>query len=281
MPFDHKGNDHRDRMPPFSILMSIYAGEQPSSFAECLESLRGETPADQVVVVEDGPIPHDLNRLLESFSEFLPVERVPMGRHAGLGLALASGVIACRNDLICRMDADDLVVPGRFAAQVARLAAEPALDILGGQIEEFDSASKRVVGRRTVPVSGTAIRKLALFRNPMNHMSVAFRKRAILEIGNYRHAPGMEDYDLWVRALAAGKRLENMPEVLVRARTTPAFYRRRSGVGYVRSEWRMARVKLASNLWPGIAVLLVTLARMVSRLLPAAAVKRIYGVLRS
>ena len=69
-------------------------------------------------------------------------------------------------------------------------------------------------------------------RNPLNHMTVMFRRSAILEVGNYQHFPYLEDYSLWSRMLSKGYQIRNIEDVIVRARTSMALVRRRSGWKY-------------------------------------------------
>ena len=52
-------------------------------------------------------------------------------KNGGLGNALRIAVEKCRNDLIFRMDSDDISAPGRFKKQIDAYLQEPA-DVLGG-----------------------------------------------------------------------------------------------------------------------------------------------------
>jgi glycosyltransferase involved in cell wall biosynthesis len=256
--------------------MSIYHGEEASYLDECLASIARQTLLpDQVVVVEDGPVPTAMAAVLGRWSACLPIEglRLPMQR--GLGPALNAGLSACRNDIVGRMDADDVAMEDRFARQIEHMAADPGLHVLGGQIEEFgDGGGRRLT--RNVLTDPEGIRARALFRNPMNHMTVCYRRDRILGIGGYRDRPGMEDYDLWVRALAATLVLRNLPLVLVRARTGAAFYSRRRGAVYAKSEWSLCKTKMDARLWPAWRVVVVSLMRALVRVAPSAWIALLY-----
>lgn len=76
-------------------------------------------------------------------------------------------------------------------------------------------------------------------RNPINHMTVAFKQSAVQAVGSYRHAPLYEDYDLWVRLLVASYQFANLPDVLVYARAGEAMYERRGGLSYAKHEIAM------------------------------------------
>jgi len=73
----------------------------------------------------------------------------------------------------------------------------------------------------------------------MNHMAVMMRRDAVLAVGNYRAVKGAEDYELWVRMLQAGYRAENLPDVLVYARTGNGMMQRRGGLAYAKENMRL------------------------------------------
>ena len=55
----------------------------------------------------------------------------------GIGPARNAGVAAARGDLIAFVDADDVWCPGKLDAQLAALAADPALEIVYGHVLQF------------------------------------------------------------------------------------------------------------------------------------------------
>ncbi len=182
--------------------------------------------------MQDGPLTQELYGVLEKYQKKYPcIRTIAIREHVYLGRALAAGVKACRYELIARMDTDDLARPDRFSCQLEYMRAHPEISAVGGYIEEFfeDSDVRRV---KTMPVNPKDILRYARYRNPLNHMTVMFRRSAVLAAGNYRHFPYLEDYDLWARMLSGGSLLANIPEILVDARTGKALYRRRGGWEY-------------------------------------------------
>ena len=62
--------ENRTELQPYSVLMSVYSGENPEFFAQSLESLSTQTyPADEIVVVCDGELNEQLDGVLEQYSE--------------------------------------------------------------------------------------------------------------------------------------------------------------------------------------------------------------------
>lgn len=220
-------------MEKFSLLMSVYDGELPEFLEEAFQSLLQSTILpDQIVMVLDGPISHNLQAILEKYEkEFTHFTKVSLETNQGLGVALAVGVEACQYDLIARFDCDDILLPNRFQLQLDYFERHAELDLLGGQILEFSATNE--FGQRRVPVDQDTIVTFAKKRNPFNHMTVMFRKTAIMAAGNYIPLKGYEDYYLWLRLLKAGARVANLPDVLVRARVGSGFSTRRGGSKYL------------------------------------------------
>lgn len=217
----------------FSVLMSVYDKEKPEWFREALESVVSQScQPGEVLIMQDGPLTAELDSVLAEYQGRYPfIRTVAMKEHVYLGRALAAGVENCRYELIARMDTDDLARPNRFELQFKYMQEHPAVAAVGGYMEEFfDGTDFRQT--KTMPLEPDEVRRYARYRNPLNHMTVMFRRSAVLEAGNYRHFPFLEDYDLWARMLGKGDILANIPEVLVDARTSADLYKRRGGWSY-------------------------------------------------
>ena len=226
----------------FSVLMSLYDKEQPEFLAKSLMSLTQQTlPADEVVLVWDGKINTGLQKVVEEFKPKLPLKIIALENNVGLGEALAIGLTHCQYDWIARFDSDDICEPNRFTKQIEFIINHPNIYVLGGKIIEFQQTIGKATHVRQVPIDHADILQYAKSRNPINHMTVMYQKSAVLGVGNYRHAPLYEDYDLWVRLLQAGYQFANLPEVLVYARAGDAMYARRGGFDYAKYEWHMQR----------------------------------------
>lgn len=249
--------------------MSLYDKEKPEFLTECLASLANQTlPADEIVLVFDGQINSALQQVVQNFHSKLPLKTILLEKNVGLGQALNAGLNACQNDWVIRMDTDDICVANRFEQQIQFIQTHPDIDVLGGQIIEFEQDISQGKKSRTVPTSHDAIFKSAKSRNPINHMTVAFKKSVVQAVGSYRHAPLFEDYDLWVRLLVAGYKFANLPDVLVYARAGEAMYERRGGWDYAQYEWAIQQAFYRQG-FLNIAQLLKNLAiRLPVRLLP-------------
>lgn len=226
--------------PSFSVVMPVYAGDEPEYVGKALESLQEQSYCpNEVLLIVDGPIPGGLEQILSDWKQGseLPIRIYRLESNQGLGNALREGVLNAENDIIARMDADDIAVKSRFEDELSLLTSNPEVDIVGGQIVEFDSEYTEPLTKRTVPTKHTEIVDEAQFRSPMNHATVMFRRQAVLDAGNYRSVDRMEDYDLWIRMITNGATFANLPQVLLHVRAGRDFFGRRGGLEYAREEF--------------------------------------------
>ncbi|HDZ9392325.1 TPA: glycosyltransferase [Vibrio cholerae] len=221
----------------FSLLMSVYHKDSPSAFKDALDSLvNSVVRPDEVVLVEDGPLGDELQSVISSFSNKLPVKNVKLTNNVGLGKALSIGLRECSHEWVARFDSDDICHPARFQTQVAFIQQHEYIDIIGTAIAEFEFDQADVHAYRKPPINHDEIVEYAKSRNPFNHMTVMYRKSKVLEAGNYQDNFLYEDYALWVRMINNGAVTANMPEVLVYARTGNGMEIRRGGIKYAKSE---------------------------------------------
>lgn len=267
--------------PAYSVLMSVYVKDRPVFLDEAVRSMVEQTvPFTDMVLVCDGPLNQELDAVIDHWQsrlgERLRVHRLPV--NGGLARALREGLPLCRCEVVARMDSDDIARPGRCELQLTTLI-EGDLDLVGGCIAEFDQSPGDMGSVRDVPLDAEDIRAFARSRNPFNHMTVMFRRRAVEAAGGYRDVHLLEDYDLWVRMIMKGCRCANVPEVVVDARTGEGMYSRRSSLAYLRAQRGFFRhlreVGFISRSQEKRAVL----ARAAAAALPAGLVKRSYNLL--
>lgn len=269
-------------MAAFSVLMSLYVREKPVFLRACLESLCAQTlMPNEVVLVCDGALTDDLESVLTDFQAALPLKIVRLPENVGLGKALNAGLNACSHNWVFRMDTDDIALNTRFETQWRFIQNYPDLALLGGQIREFTDSPNDSHATRFVPLRLPEIIEFAKKRNPFNHMTVAYRKDAVLAAGGYQHLLYMEDYHLWLRLLTQGFQAANLPDVLVQARTGAGMLSRRRGWVYVKSEWQLCVLKQQWRVQSKIAAFWTFLLRAVPRMLPEKIVALIYRVIRS
>ena len=234
-------------MEKYSVLMSLYKKEHPEYLRLALDSMINQTvKPDEIVLVEDGPLTDELYAVVEEYKEHLTL--VVNEKNLGLGLALNKGLEACKNELVARMDTDDISEPKRCEKQVTFFSQHPETTILGGQIEEFINDPKDVVGKRVVPETDKDLKEYMKKRCPFNHMTVMFKKVDIIKAGNYQDWFWNEDYYLWIRLALEGFVFANLPDTLVHTRVGADMYQRRGGDKYFKSEIGIQKLMLEKKM---------------------------------
>jgi glycosyltransferase involved in cell wall biosynthesis len=232
--------------PAFSVLLPVYRNDRPEFVRDAfLSSTSGQIlKPSEIVLVQDGPVPPDLEATLSDLvaDSAVPAKRVRLERNRGLAAALNAGLAAASHDVVARMDADDLSEPERFARQLPLLSR--GYDVVGSGISEFvedDQGTRSIVSVRTPPVTEADIARYSRFHVPLYHPTVVFRRSAVQAAGGYEPCGYMEDYWLWARMLASGARATNVPGPLLRYRVSSGAYARRGGLALLRSELDLQR----------------------------------------
>ena len=229
-------------MTKFSLIISVYAGENPAFLTECLESLTTQTVIpDEMIMIKDGPLTDELEKVIQNLRYQNEVKIISLPKNVTQGPARAEGLKAAQYQWVAVMDSDDVCRPDRFEKQLGMIENNNRLNLIGGQIAEFSEDKEKTVATRTVPTNHSEIVGFAKRRNPFNQMTVMLKRDLAMDAGNYRKFPWFEDYDLWTRMIKKGAVCANHPEVLVDARVGSGMYGRRRGISYINSEWRMQK----------------------------------------
>lgn len=232
----------------FTVLMTVYNKENPLYFEIALDSVLTQTLIpSEIVVVKDGRLTQELDKVLEKFVRRYPklFSILSFDNHIGRGEALKRGVEYSRFEVVAIMDSDDISNANRFQKQINFLEENDDIDIVGSFIEEFEGTEDNIAGIREVPLSHQDIATFAKRRNPINHVTMMFRKGSILKAGNYQNLLGFEDYYLMVRAIKVGAKFANIPECLVKVRISNDMFKRRGGFKYLISELKVQKKFLA------------------------------------
>ena len=218
----------------YSVLMSVYYKEKPEYLKESLISIFNQTARpDEVILIKDGPVTMELEYVINKFlSEYDIFHVYSLKGNKGLGYALNYGLQYCNNEVVFRMDTDDISLKERARMQLDYLNKHPDVSVLGSYIEEFIDDSGNNLYVKQVPLSDNEIKRMLKKKNAINHPSVVFKKSHILAVGGYIELKLNEDYYLWVRMAEKGYIFANIEESLVKMRVTDETYLRRGGLKY-------------------------------------------------
>lgn len=208
-------------LPAVSVVLPFRDAE--STVEEAVGSILEQTFRDfELIAIDDGSSDRSA-AVIEALAATDHRIRLIGTARSGLVGALNAGLAEARADLVARMDADDVMLPSRLEEQVDRMRRFPELAVLGCRVELFPDDAIRAGYREYVRwqndcVTHEQIGAHRYLESPFAHPTVMFRRELVASAGGYREGPFPEDYELWLRLLAAGTRMEKLPRVLLRWR---------------------------------------------------------------
>ena len=195
------------------ISIVITAKDAEVTLAEAVESCLGQEEVTlEVVLVDNGSA-----QGIETFADPRARQFSCEGSHVE---AHQLGISKARGELIARMDADDVSLPGRLAKQQVLLESDLSLAActcgvrIGSRGRPIGEGFSKYVGWLNSLESAEDIARERFIESPVVHPAAMIRREVLLEVGAYRDVEWAEDYDLWLRVLAAGHRIGMVPEVL-------------------------------------------------------------------
>lgn len=223
----------------YSVLMSVYYREKATYLKEAIESIQMQSfPTNDFVLVCDGKLTPELDRVIKDKENEMGtiLNVIRLDENGGLGNALNVGIQHCKNELVARMDSDDISYPNRCQLQLDVFNACPMLAICSGIVEEFSESINFTEIKKVPPETQQEIIRYAKRRNPFNHPCVMYKKSAVIASGSYQPFYLLEDYYLWIRMLMAGFQGYNLQYSLLHMRAGKDMYKRRGGLSYVKSQ---------------------------------------------
>lgn len=213
------------RRPVVSVVLPVRDARE--TLGECLRSLAAQTLEDHEVVAVDDGSSDGSREILEEGARADTRLRVLRTPPRGLVAALNVGLARARGGLVARMDADDVAHPDRLLLQARRLEADRGTTILGcrvrllGTLPAGNAGMQAYVDWQNALTDHDAIVRDLFVESPLAHPSVMMRVEAFRLLDGYRAFAGPEDYDLWLRAHAAGCRFAKVEETLLLWRDAP------------------------------------------------------------
>ena len=222
-------------MLTFSVLMSVYKSEAAKSLDRALCSVWTDQSLkpQEIILVKDGPLGEELERIIEIWKSEIGDRLRIISNEINIGLtkSLNKGLNIVDTDLIARMDSDDVSLPNRFELQTNFLEKNKDVDIVGGAVEIAD-AEGNVKYIRYFPFDHETAIKTIHKKSPLSHPAVMIRANILKEKNlkydeRYRNS---QDIVFWFDAIAAGCKLANIKEPVLRFTETEDVYTRRGKV---------------------------------------------------
>ena len=210
-----------------SILIASYNTKLKYLY-DCVKSIKEQTGhfGVELVWINDCSDENNSKILLAVLSEFNNLKNFRLIYHItkinrGLSFCLHEGLLLCKNEIILRMDSDDIMINNRIITQLQFMNNNPNCVLCGSNIISFIN-DKNEIGRSTHPFIITWDNYIKTKDNwILNHPTLCFKKSAVISVGNYRRDLRMpfEDLDLELRILKKYKFVYNIQEPLLLYRT--------------------------------------------------------------
>ncbi len=201
--------------PAVSVIIPIYNSEK--YLREAIDSVLAQDYSPlEVLIVDDGSS-DDGPRIAASYGP--PVKVVPIA-HAGHPAARNAGIAASTGEYLGFLDADDLWSPDKLALQLAAFAADPALDLVFGHMQNFISPDLSEAEQARLKCNSTVLPGLL-------QGSMLARRASFDRVGPFPEERKMGDFlDWYGRATLAHMKTQMLPEILVRRRLHRANFQR-------------------------------------------------------
>ena len=213
--------------PMISVIMATF--NEPLSYIKAaIESILNQTYTDfEFIIIDDSTNPETIEAINSYTDDRIVIIREKS--RMGFARALNEGLKIAKGQFIVRMDGDDISLKDRLEKQLEYLIAHKEIDILGGNMLIINE-SGAVVSQRNYPTNGLSLQFSAIFRSPVAHPTVMFRRSIVENHLFYDETfTKAEDTEYWFRLRNKGFTIANLPVNLLRFRISGDLAKKRSG----------------------------------------------------
>tara|TARA_B110000008_G_scaffold119161_2_gene121846 strand:+ start:4457 stop:5284 length:828 start_codon:yes stop_codon:yes gene_type:complete len=252
-----------------TVVMSVYHADSSLLFKKAVDSILNQTvKPTEIIIVLDGPVGAEIGDVLHNIVEDNNIIKViKLEENKGLAFARKLAINEASNELIAVMDSDDVCVKDRFEVQMREFSDEKT-DVVGGWIEEFNVYPGDQGIIRKTPTEYYDIYRLGKWRNPINHVTLMFKKSSYKKIGGYSELLANEDWEMISRMLVNGLIIRSIPQVLVHVRGGSDMITRRRSSRQFWGEMKAFRLMYECNYLNLSHLIANVCLRTVIRILP-------------
>ena len=213
------------------FLISVYINDNYNDFVKAINSCLNQTILPtKIILIKDGPIKKTISNYCSKISAKHNVLLVDCPENVGLGSALNRGFKFVNEDIVLRMDSDDISRINRVENTINFFKNNPDIAIYGSYISEFKETLGDFCRVRKVPLNTKKIMDKLKFSSPFNHVSVAFNFKLLPSDPYKTNYNRIEDYATWYNLLVKYKLAAyNSSDILVDVKLGKDFINRRKG----------------------------------------------------
>ncbi|AXH14307.1 hypothetical protein CP985_02980 [Malaciobacter mytili LMG 24559] len=224
---------------PVSVIISTYKGNKALYLKESLDSLNNQSViASEIILIIDGPIDSEQMNIIKDFKYAGNFRYYQLEENKGLAYCMNLALTYSTNEIVARMDADDICFFNRFEKEYNKLKGNKNL-VCCSWHAEFTTSINNITALKKTPEFDKDIRKSIKIRNIISHPTIMLYKDIFIKNGGYNEKVGMlEDYELHLRLLNNEVNYYCIQEPLVYVRTDENQYSRRGGLKYLINEYK-------------------------------------------
>lgn len=206
-----------------SVLMPVLNARQ--TLAKTANSILNQNDCEfELIWVDNGSTDGSLE-IAKTFAQNDSRVKIIYEDRKGISFALNTGLKYCTGKYIARIDADDLMLPGRLQSQMIYLNEHPEIGLVSGKVQyagnEIGKGYHAYVDMLNTWMNETTIRQHRFIESPFAHPSVMFRNELIAKYGMYTEENIPEDYELWLRWMHRGVRMAKMDGYVIEWTDSP------------------------------------------------------------
>ncbi len=227
--------------PLVSVVMPVRNGGAylPAAVGSILEQSHRQI---ELILIDDHSSDDAIALLDKSDSRM----KIYQSQGSGVVSAFNTGFAHSSGDFVARMDSDDISLPERLGCQLEFLEEHADIAIAGCCVDIFSAAGiqgglKRYESWLNSVRTPAEIHDQIFVESPMPNPGTMFRRDALQALAGYRQLDWPEDYDLFLRADAAGMQMGKPDPVLLRWREHARRLTHSSDI-YARKQFQAAKV---------------------------------------
>jgi glycosyltransferase involved in cell wall biosynthesis len=224
------------------------------TLGECIKSIQEQSLENwELIAVNDNSSDSSealVQGLAKKDSRIKPIQTIKGGLVSSLNL----GIVHSSTPLIARMDADDRMYPNRLRTQVDYMNENPDIGLVSSKVDHLTWAPNETMGYGSYVewtnqlLTHDEISMNRFIESPFAHPSVLFRKSLLDQYGPYEEGDFPEDYDLWLRLLSCGVKMNKIDQILLEWRDSPGRLSRQCK-RYSKDAFQKTKARYFSEWW--------------------------------
>ena len=209
----------RPNKPKVSVIMSVY--NDHLHLRQAINSIINQSFKNFEFIIVDDYSNKKTKKILKNFNNKKFIKIIKNKKNLGLARSLNLAIKRSKGEYIARIDADDYSYKSRLKEQLVCFKRNSNLSILGSNAIIYDKSKNSK--KTKLPLTNNDIIKSLLYKNPLMHSSIMFKKIFIKQIGGYNEDYlRCQDYELWLRARKEFE-FKNLGKALIFYRTKNDF----------------------------------------------------------